>query len=129
MSTHRKTLNRSRRRARIRASVMGSATRPRLAVFRSNKFIYVQLIDDSARATHAAASSRELAGAKGERAGKRAEDAGFTKVPAAYRVGQLIAERAQAKGIKSVAFDRGGYLYAGRVRAVAEGAREGGLAF
>ena len=125
--------NRSRRRARVQATVRGSATRPRLAIFRSNKYLYAQLIDDTAGRTLLAADSRELvkgkpASAKAS-AGKRPSDVGFTKVPEAYLVGQLLAEKAQAKKISVVAFDRGGYRYAGLVRAVAEGARAGGLTF
>lgn len=124
---------RKHRHARVRTRVAGTSERPRLAVFRSNRYIYAQLIDDRAGATLAMADSRELrkgkpASAKAT-AGKRATDVGFTKVPEAYQVGKLLAEKAVAKKVKRVAFDRGGYLYAGRVRAVAEGAREGGLEF
>jgi large subunit ribosomal protein L18 len=125
---------RKHRHARVRTRVAGTSERPRLAVFRSNRYIYAQLIDDKAGATLAMADSRELR--KGKQgpsttlgAGKRATDVGFTKVPEAYQVGKLLAEKAVAKKVKRVAFDRGGYLYAGRVRAVAEGAREGGLEF
>jgi large subunit ribosomal protein L18 len=101
---------------RIRRKVSGSAARPRLNVFRSNKSIYAQIIDDIAGHTLAAASSLDKAvtGSKSEQA---------------KAVGQLVAERAKAAGITSVVFDRGGYLYHGRVKAVAEGAREGGLDF
>lgn len=130
MATITKTDQRLRRRARVRARIAGTAGRPRLAIFRSNQYLYAQLIDDVAGVTVAAASSRELASGKKLAAeGKRPEDVGFTKVPEAYRVGQLIAERARAKQISKVAFDRGGYRYAGRVRAAAEGARAGGLEF
>jgi large subunit ribosomal protein L18 len=101
---------------RIRRKVSGSSARPRLNVFRSNKSIYAQIIDDIAGHTLAAASSLDKAvtGSKSEQA---------------KAVGQLVAERAKAAGITSVVFDRGGYLYHGRVKAVAEGAREGGLDF
>lgn len=103
---------------RIRERLRGSEERPRLAVFRSLKHIYVQVIDDRRGHTVAAASSSEKKGA-----GNGGNVAG------AKQVGKLIAERAQAKGVKKVVFDRGGYLYHGRVKALAEAAREGGLEF
>ncbi|GAC1323420.1 MAG: 50S ribosomal protein L18 [Chloroflexota bacterium] len=96
---------------------MGTAERPRLNIFRSSQHIYVQLIDDAIGTTLVAASSLEAparTGAKGERARK---------------VGEIAAERARAKGITRVVFDRGGYLYHGRVKSVADGARAGGLEF
>jgi large subunit ribosomal protein L18 len=103
---------------RIRAKIQGSAERPRLAVFRSVKHIYAQLIDDAAGRTLVAASSNEKgAGANGG------------NVAGAKAIGKLVAERAQANGIKKVVFDRGGYLYHGRVKALAEAAREAGLEF
>ena len=108
---------RRRRHRRIRGSVVGSAERPRLAVSRSNKRIYAQLVDDDRGHTLAAAGSHEspLRGlAKGEAAGE---------------VGRLLAERAKAAGVERVVFDRGGYKYHGRVKALADGAREGGLEF
>lgn len=105
---------RKRRHARIRAKVIGSAERPRLAVFKSNKFISVQLIDDAAGKTLAAAHGREFKGTSGERA---------------PLVGKAIAERAQKVGVKAVVFDRGGYQYAAQIKALAEAAREGGLTF
>ena len=111
-----KARNRARIRRRIRAKVAGTAERPRLAVFRSNKYIYAQLIDDAAGHTLAAASSREA-------------DVTATGVEASTAVGKLIAERAKATGAETVVFDRGGYRYHGRVKALAEGAREGGLRF
>jgi large subunit ribosomal protein L18 len=117
---------RNRRRGRVRARISGTVEKPRLSVFRSNNHLYAQLIDDARGVTLTAAASPELKEAKG---GKRAEDAGFTKVPQAFELGKLLAERALAKKIKRVAFDRGGYIYTGRVRALAEGAREGGLEF
>lgn len=109
------------RHARIRRRLSGTAERPRLAVFRSNEHIYVQLIDDVAQATLAAASTidKELKGklSNGDNQGSAAE------------VGKLIAKRAKAKGIAQVVFDRGGNLYHGRVKALAEAAREAGLEF
>ena len=101
---------------RIRKKINGTAAKPRLAVYRSNKSIYCQLIDDVAGHTLAAASSAE-AGVTGP------------KVEQAKAVGKLIAEKAQGANISGVVFDRGGYLYHGRVKALAEGAREAGLKF
>jgi large subunit ribosomal protein L18 len=108
---------RLRRHRRVRRRVAGTAERPRLAVFRSNRQIYAQLIDDQAGRTLAAAGS--LAGGEGE----------GDKKAAARRVGAELAGKAKAAGITSVVFDRGGYQYQGRVRALAEAAREGGLDF
>ncbi|MGH2462607.1 MAG: 50S ribosomal protein L18 [Candidatus Limnocylindria bacterium] len=107
---------RRKRHARIRLQVAGKADRPRLSVFRSSRFIYAQVIDDSTGRTLAAASSREpsLAGGTG-------------KVAAAEAVGRAIADRARQAGITQVVLDRGGYRYHGRVRSLAEGARQGGL--
>jgi large subunit ribosomal protein L18 len=110
---------RSRRRTRIRKRVRGTAARPRLAVYRSNVHIYAQLIDDTAGNTLAAASTKDAASSTGEDG----------KVGAAREVGKLVAERAKAAGIESCVFDRGGNRYAGRVAALADGAREGGLTF
>ncbi len=111
-----------RRVARVRRALRARANgKPRLSVFRSSKQIYAQIIDDAQGATLVAASSIE----KDQRGSLKT---GAT-VDAAKLVGQLIAERATAKGIKDVVFDRGGYIYHGRVKAVAEGAREGGLNF
>ena len=106
---------------RIRKHVSGTAERPRLAVFRSNKQIYCQVIDDEAGKTLAAASSNDKALA--------AQCKGKTGVEAAAIVGNAIAERAIAAGIKTVSFDRGGYLFHGRVKSLADAAREGGLIF
>ena len=106
---------------RIRKHVNGTAERPRLVVFRSNKQIYVQVIDDEQGATLVAAASNDkelAAGCKGK-----------SGIEAAAIVGKAIAERAIAKGINEVAFDRGGYLYHGRVKSLADAAREGGLKF
>jgi large subunit ribosomal protein L18 len=112
-----KVEQRARIRRRIRAKVSGTAERPRLSVFRSNKYIYVQVIDDATGRTLAAASSRED-GITGE-----------TRVDKSKAVGQLVAERAKAAGVEAVVFDRGGYRYHGNVRALGEGARDGGLQF
>lgn len=113
-----KELRRDSIRKRIRKVVKGTAERPRLAVFRSNKQIYAQLIDDLSGKTLLAASSSD----------KGAETKG-PKIEQAKSVGKSIAEKALAAGVKEVVFDRGGYLYHGRVKSLAEGAREGGLKF
>ena len=104
---------------RIRHRVRGTEERPRLAVFRSLKHIYAQVIDDRRGQTLAAASSGE----------KKAAIGSGGNLAGAKQVGKLIAERAQANGIKKVVFDRGGYLYHGRIKALADAAREGGLEF
>ena len=113
-----KTQRRQRIKMRVRKKATGTAARPRLSVFRSNKEIYAQLINDDASVTLAAASSLE----------KGVEKKG-TKTEVAFEVGKLIAERAKEAGIEAVSFDRNGYLYHGRVKSLAEGAREGGLKF
>ncbi len=113
---------RKRRHVRVRAKVNGTPQRPRLNVFRSSAHIYAQVIDDTRGHTLAAAS--DLEAAVKERAGD-----GASKVERAKVVGQLAAERAKQAGIDAVVFDRGGFLYHGRVRAVADGAREAGLTF
>ena len=107
---------RHKRHTRLRLRLSGSGERPRLSVFRSAKYIYAQVIDDETGRTLAAASSREatLAGGTG-------------KLDAAHAVGKTLAERAKAAGVKTVVLDRGGYRYHGRVRSLAEGARDGGL--
>ena len=111
---------RRRIRYRIRKKVEGTAARPRLAVFRSDKHIYAQAIDDASGATIACASTmdKDLRGSKGK-----------GKTDAAKAVGGAIAERLKSKGIEAVVFDRGGYLYHGRVKALADAAREAGLKF
>ncbi len=117
---YRKALSpRKRRHVRVRAKVSGTAQRPRLNVFRSSAHIYVQLVDDVAGRTLAAASDLEAP----------IREQGGTKSERATAVGSLIAERAKAAGVTSVVFDRGGFLYHGRVKAVADAAREGGLEF
>ncbi len=122
MTTHVKSLF-DRRRARVRGRIARSAsTRPRLSVFRSSKHIYVQIIDDAAGRTLATASSIDTELRKGGL--KSGADA-----DAAVAVGKLIATRALAAGVKSVVFDRGGYRFHGRVKALADAAREGGLDF
>ena len=108
---------RQRIRFRIRKTISGSATKPRLSVFRSNKEIYAQLIDDVNGVTLLAASSREKEIGKG------------TNIEVATAVGKLVAEKALKAGIETVAFDRGGYLYHGRIKSLAEGARAAGLKF
>ncbi len=105
------------RHHRLRQHLAGTGERPRLSVFRSGRYTYAQVVDDGAGRTLAAASSRELPA-----------DA-FAKTDAAGEVGKLIAQRAKAKGVKQVVFDRGGYRYHGRVKALADGAREEGLEF
>ena len=112
---------RKRRHARVRTHVAGTTERPRLNVFRSLNHIYAQVIDDSKGATLASASSLE-SGAAEELKGK-------SKVEKAVAVGKLVAERALQAGITQVVFDRGGYKYHGRVKALAEGSREAGLKF
>jgi large subunit ribosomal protein L18 len=109
---------RQRLKYHIRKKVKGSAERPRLSVFRSNTSIYAQIIDDVQGITLVAASSADL-GAKREN----------TNVEAATEVGKKIAEKAKEAGIQAVVFDRNGYLYHGKIKALAEGAREGGLKF
>ena len=108
---------RQRIRFRIRKTISGTATNPRLSVFRSNKEIYAQLIDDVNGITLLAASSREKEIGKG------------TNVEVATAVGKLVAEKALKAGIEVVTFDRGGYLYHGRIKSLAEGARAAGLKF
>ena len=116
MRTDPRRAARVRRHTRVRKRVRGGADRPRLAVYRSNRHIYAQLVDDDAGRTLAAASSLE-AEARGD----------GDKKDTARRVGELIARRGKEAGIERAGFDRGGRLYHGRVRSVAEGAREGGL--
>lgn len=112
-----KNKTRQKRHARVRGKISGTAECPRLNVFRSNKNIYAQIIDDVAGVTLASASALDK------------EISGGTKTEQAQAVGKLVAERAAAKGIKNVVFDRGGYLYHGRVAALAQAARENGLEF
>ena len=113
-------LQKKRRRRRVRKPLAGSADRPRLSVFRSNKHIYCQLIDDQSGKTLASASTRDR--------GLRSKSYGGNR-DAAAEIGKVLAERAMAEGIKSVCFDRGLYKYHGRVAALADAAREAGLSF
>ena len=117
MSTTTKPASRLRRRRRVRAKVAGTAERPRLSVFRSNRGIRAQLIDDVSGHTLAAVNWTEE------------ELKAMGRMDQAKRAGELIAERAKAAGVETCVFDRGGYRYHGKVRALAEGAREGGLRF
>lgn len=112
-----KVERRNRIRMRIRKRVSGTTASPRLSVFRSNKEIYAQIVDDTKGTTLAAASSRD----------KALADSKGTKIEKAKAVGAAIAEKAKAAGIEAVVFDRGGYLYHGRVKALADAAREAGL--
>ena len=117
MSTMTAPARRLKRRRRVRAKVHGSAERPRISVFRSNRGIQAQLIDDDAGRTLAAVTWTE------------ADFRDLKPMEQASRVGAVLAERARAAGIETAVFDRGGYQYHGRVKALAEGAREGGLRF
>lgn len=119
MKTDNKVIRRQKIRYAVRKKVVGSTAKPRLSVFRSNADIYVQLIDDVTGTTIASASSKDkdIKATKG------------TKVETSKLVGAAIARKATELGLSSVVFDRGGFLYHGRVKAIAEGAREGGLIF
>jgi large subunit ribosomal protein L18 len=114
MTTLQKRMHREKRRKRVRRKIAGTAGRPRLSVYRSNVHIYAQLIDDDAQTTLAAADSREVGEAENRK-------------DAARKVGELIASKASDAGIETAVFDRGGNKYHGRLAALAEGAREGGL--
>ncbi len=115
--TMQKTLNREKRRRRIRSTVRGTADRPRLAFFRSNRQVYAQIIDDTAGRTLVGASSLNM------------DDSAKGAVARAERMGIVVAEQAKKQGITSVVFDRGGFVYTGSVRAFADAARNGGLKF
>lgn len=117
-----KRARRQRAHRRVRRSIRGTEARPRLAVFKSLRYIYAQVIDDDRGVTIASASSLDSALTEGA-------DESAKSAAAARKVGKAIAERAKEKGVDSVVFDRGGYIYHGRVREVAEGAREAGLVF
>ncbi|HEX2129276.1 MAG TPA: 50S ribosomal protein L18 [Solirubrobacterales bacterium] len=117
MAVQTKQQKRLRRRRRVRAKIRGTAERPRLSVFRSNRGVFAQLIDDTSGRTVAAVNWIEK------------DLRGLEPMEQAKRVGELIAQRAKENGVESCVFDRGGYRYHGRVRALAEGAREGGLQF
>lgn len=120
MAAKSKNDNRLKRKIRIRKKISGTAEKPRLCVFKSTKHIYAQLIDDVAGATLASASTIDK-----DFKGQEVEN----KTDAAVKVGKLVGKRAIDKGIKSVVFDRNGYIYHGRVKAVSDGAREAGLEF
>jgi large subunit ribosomal protein L18 len=117
MTVQTKPQRRMRRRRRVRAKVRGSAERPRLSVYRSNKGVFAQLVDDD--------SGRTLAGVSWTEEELRK----LGRLEQSKRAGELLAERAKSAGVEACVFDRGGYRYHGRVRALAEGAREGGLKF
>ncbi|MEK7596696.1 MAG: 50S ribosomal protein L18 [Patescibacteria group bacterium] len=132
MNKNIKKQKRDRRHVKIRTRIFGTAKMPRLAVFRSNKFMYAQLIDDDNGRTLVSASSlSDKKSLKGGKAKDNAGDAkkGTKKMNAAIIVGKTIAEKALAMKIESVVFDRGGFGYRGQVKALAEGARSGGLKF
>lgn len=116
MSTLTRRQARERRHRRVRGKIAGTAERPRLVVFRSNRGIFAQLVDDETATTLAAASWKEV-------------DRSGSKTDQAREVGRALAAAARERGIERCVFDRGGYLYHGRVKALAEGAREGGLQF
>jgi large subunit ribosomal protein L18 len=113
------TAQRIKRHRRVRKSISGTSERPRLAVFKSNRHLYAQLIDDIQMRTVAAASSLEL---------RKAQGSAPNSVETAEQLGKLVAERAMAKGLTAAVFDRGGFRFHGKVRALAEGARRQGLA-
>jgi len=119
MNNKRLEARRVRVKQRIRKKVFGTASRPRLTVYRSNTAIYAQIIDDTKGVTLVSASSRV----------KTLVEQKATKVEKSHQVGKLLAEKAQAAGISAVVFDRNGYKYHGRVKSLADGAREGGLNF
>lgn len=119
-----KKLKRERRHKRNRAKIAGTPERPRLSVFRSNDTVYLQLIDDEKSKTLASVNKKEIIPQK-----KTAKTKAKSKTDISFEAGKLIAEKAKKLKIESVVFDKGGYRYHGRVKAVAEGAREGGLQF
>lgn len=125
-----KNQKRDRRRAKIRSRIKGTAACPRLSVFRSNRHVYAQLVDDDSGRTIISAHTREtVKTAKKSAAGKKAAAAPAGAERAEYALGELIAKKAKNKKIGRAVFDRGGYKYHGRVKAVADGARAGGMEF
>jgi large subunit ribosomal protein L18 len=124
MSTVNKNNSRIRRHARLRSRISGTSTLPRLSVFRSNKQIYAQLIDDVSGKTLSTASSLEF-----DKAGKSGKKKTMTQVEKAMAVGKAVAEKATTLKVKRVVFDRGGFRFAGRIKALAEAARTSGLTF
>lgn len=127
MDSKQKQKNRVRRHKRVRALVKGTSDRPRLSVFRSNKRIYAQLIDDARGTTLLSVNDVKKGKSKKEKVKSKDNSAG--KKTSAFEIGESLAKKALEKGINSVVFDRGGYKYHGRVKALAEGARQGGLKF
>jgi len=125
MSVHTKQVQRKKRHKRVRSRIYGTSKCPRLCVFKSNKYTYAQLIDDEKGRTLVAANSLELVSPI-KRGSKKKK---LTKVETALELGKSLAQKAIKKKIKKIVFDRGGYKYHGRVKAVADGAREGGLKF
>lgn len=121
-----KKVKRYRRKAKIRSNIKGTKETPRLSVFRSNQGVFLQLIDDENGKTLASANSQEIDSKKIKAATKEKDSLG-SKEQIAYEVGKLIAQKAKDKNIKRAVFDRGGFRYHGRVKAVGEGARDGGL--
>ncbi|MCX7778976.1 MAG: 50S ribosomal protein L18 [Patescibacteria group bacterium] len=132
MKMKRKDQRKERRHRRVRAKIFGTKNRPRLSVFRSLKHIYAQIINDEVGNTLVAASDLEFRKSKPlVKSKKIKEEKGMKagKIAVAYQVGKLIAEKALKKKIKKVVFDRGGFKYHGRIKALADGARDGGLVF
>lgn len=125
-----KQIKRYTRHRRVRSRIFGTSDRPRISVFRSNKNIFAQLVDDEKSNTIVSASSSELRNksSKKDSEKKKIKDS-LAKIQLAFSVGKLLAEKALAKKINSAVFDRGGYKYHGSVKAIAEGARKGGLRF
>lgn len=121
MSQIGKKVSRDRRHVRIRRKIVGTTSRPRLCVFRSNRYVYAQIIDDTLGVTIASASSLEK--------DLRVKFGGKVNLTVASEIGKLVASRAQEKGVKNVVFDRGGFIYHGRIKALADAAREAGLDF
>lgn len=123
-----KRKKRIRRHKRVRAVIKGTAERPRLSIFRSNKHIYTQLIDDNKGVTLISANDAKEVKSRKEKVKSEKKEL-KNKEGAAFKAGEVLAKKALEKGIKAVVFDRGGYKYHGRVKALAEGARKGGLKF
>lgn len=123
MAKQTKQLNRKRRHQRVRAKVSGTAKRPRISVFKSNRYTYAQLIDDQKGKTLAAVSSQDII-SKINQSKKK-----ITKTAISLKLGQLLAEKASKKKITKAVFDRGGYKFHGRIKALAEGIKKGGLKF
>ncbi len=128
-----KILNKTRlqRKKRARAKIYGTAERPRLSIFRSNRYTYVQLIDDEARKTLISVSTKEMMNKLDVKTPAKApaKDPAKTKTMSSEQLGEIVAKKAMEKGIKKIVFDRGDYKYHGRVKAVAEAARKQGLEF